>query len=162
MIKDHKFVDAYFTDNERTVVESVWKDEDENIRTLSIKAEEGNTNWGKLLKYIDIDLLHERTFKRIRALDDQLKTSVISIAKERGLIYDVDNINTDMYKAIAAVIFKDFNEEEDKEALFLYKLALFENDKIKNASNKELKTKLRKSKSLIEATKVAIDLVESN
>ena len=51
--------------------------------------------------------------------------------------------------------------EEDKEKLFMYKISLFEADLIKNCTDKELKTKLRRTKNIVEATKAAIAIVES-
>ena len=56
---------------------------------------------------------------------------------------------------------KPFNPEEDKEKLFMFKLQLFELDQIKSSTNKIKKAELRKSKSIMEALKVAIDIVES-
>lgn len=162
-MEGHKFLNAYFVNEERTVVESLWNEESTNlVREQIIVAEEGNAAWENLLKHIDIDTLHEMTFKRIRDLDEAYKDQVIAIAKERGMVYDIDSINTDIYKAIAKSLFTPFDANEDKEKLFMFKLQLFEEEHVKNSTNKALKTKLRKSKSILEATKAAIEILESN
>lgn len=161
-IPGHEFLTAHFSNNERTIVESYWTTPDgKEKRVEYIEAKEGDPNWENLLTHIDIDSLHEATYKNIRDLDNSYKDQVMQIAKERGMVYDIDSINTDIYKAITAAIFKPFNPEEDKEKLFMFKLQLFELEQIKNNKNKTQKAKLRKSKNIIEALKAAIDIVES-
>ena len=161
-IPGHEFLTAHFSNNERTIVESYWTTPDgKEKRVEYIEAKEGDPNWENLLTHIDIDSLHEATYKNIRDLDNSYKDQVIQIAKERGMVYDIDSINTDIYKAITAAIFKPFDPEEDKEKLFMFKLQLFELEQIKNNKNKTQKAKLRKSKNIIEALKAAIDIVES-
>ena len=161
-MQGHKFLNAYFTDEERTIVESLWEEETTGtVRAEIIEAKEGDAAWEDLLTHTDIDTLHEMTFKRIRDLDNEYKDQVIAIAKERGMVYDIDAINTDIYKAIASSLFKPFDPEEDKEKLFLYKLQLFEEDHIRNNTNKSQKSRLRKAKTLLEATQIAIELYEN-
>jgi len=161
MIDGHDFLTAHFTNNERTIVESLWVDPKTNeIREYTLQAVEGNEDWEALLKHIDIDTLHENTYKHIREQNQQFEDQVIRVAKERGMIYDIDSINTDLYKAISSTIFAPFDPEKDKEKLFMFKLQLFEIDKIKKSKDKDLKALLRKSKNVIEATKIAIQIVE--
>ena len=161
-IPGHEFLTAHFSNNERTIVESYWTTPDgKEKRVEYIEAKEGDPNWENLLTHIDIDSLHEATYKNIRDLDNSYKDLVMQIAKERGMVYDIDSINTDIYKAITAAIFNPFDPEEDKEKLFMFKLQLFELEQIKNNKNKTQKAKLRKSKNIIEALKAAIDIVES-
>ena len=58
------------------------------------------------------------------------------------------------------MLFKKFNKEEDKEKLFLYKLSLFEVSEIKESKSSVKKKKLRQAKNILEATKIAISIVE--
>jgi hypothetical protein len=163
MIDGHDFLTAHFTNNERTIVESLWIDpKTKEIREYTLEAVEGNEDWETLLKHIDIDTLHESTYKHIREQNQMFENQVIAIAKERGMVYDVDAINTDIYKAIGSAIFAPFDPEQDKEKLFMYKLQLFEVEAIKESKNKELKSKLRKAKDLLESTKIAVQIVENN
>ena len=161
MIDGHDFLTAHFTNNERTIVESLWVDPKTNeIREYTLEAVEGNEDWETLLKHVDIDTLHENTYKHICQQKQQFEDQVIRIAKERGMIYDIDSINTDLYKVIIQYLFKPFNSEEDKEKLFMIKLQLFEVEEIKNNKNKDLKAKLRKSTTPLDAIKTAIEIVE--
>ena len=156
-IPGHKFVRAHFSNNDRTTVESFWTDGDVE-RVEYIEAKEGDPNWENLLTHIDIDDLHEATYKHIREQNEVFEDSIIKIGKERGLLYDINEIDTDVYKVLAQCLFGPFDEEKDKEKLFLYKLQLFELDAIKKTKSKIKKKNLRQAKSIIEATKLAIDL----
>jgi len=158
MIEGHNFVKAYFTNNERTIVESLWVNDKNEVRILEIEAEDDNPSWKELLTYINIDNLHEATYNYIKEKNDDYYDTVIAIARERSLIYDVDTINSNVSVAIAKTLFKDFDPENDKEALFMFKLGLFEVPKIKDSNNKELKAKLRKAKSIIEALHVSCEI----
>ena len=93
-IPGHDFLTAHFCNNERTTVESYWVTPDGlETRVEYIEAKEGDPNWENLLTHIDIDALHEATYKQIRAQNEAFKEDVIKIAKERGLIHDLTNLN---------------------------------------------------------------------
>ena len=160
-IPGHEFLTAHFSNNDRTTVESYWITPDgKETRVEYIEAKEGDSNWENLLTHIDIDELHEATYKQIRSQNEAFEDNVIKIAKERGMIYDIDDISTDTYKVLSHTLFRKFNEKEDKERLFLYKLSLFEVQQIKESKDSEKKKQLRQSKNFIEATKIAMDIVE--
>ena len=154
MIEGHDFCDAYFTNNERTIVESLWwSKEDEVYRTHLIKAEEDNEQWKMLLQKISIDDLHERTYKRIAEASDVFKETIKDIAMNDDSIV-IGGSEDGLQLALIDFI---FNEELDKEQLFAFKLKLFEVDKIKESHNRELKAKLRKAKNIVECIQVAIE-----
>tara|TARA_Y100001937_G_C7023388_1_gene286540 strand:- start:110 stop:598 length:489 start_codon:yes stop_codon:yes gene_type:complete len=162
MIEGHKFVDAFFMNEERNIAQSLWVDEEGIERPVFVTADENDHQWKELLTYITIDDLHERTFKRNNQYSRDYKDFVIEMAKENKWIYDLDSLDSEMYKVFAKLLFKPFDPEEDKEVLFLYKLCIFENDVVKNSDNKQLKTKLRKSKTFAEATKHAVEFIENS
>jgi hypothetical protein len=157
----YEFLTAHFSNNERTIVTSYWGNAGETIE-ITVKAEEGNENWATLLEHIDIDALHEATYNHIRDQVTLFEDQVINVAKTRGLIYDVDTINSNMFNAVAKIMFKPFDAEKDKEALFMFKLSLFEVPEIKEAKNKELKAKLRKANSIVEALHIACEISLNN
>ncbi len=161
-IPGHDFLTAHFCNNERTTVESYWVTPDGlETRVEYIEAKEGDPNWENLLTHIDIDALHEATYKQIRAQDEAFKEDVISIAKERGLIHDLTNLNdVDTMNLIVKFIFGDFDAEKDKEKLFMFKLKLFELDKIKKSKNRSAKAKMRKSETLLNTIKTAVEILE--
>ena len=160
-MEGHDFLTAHFANNERTVAAVLWVTPDgKETREEYVEAKEGDDAWENLLKHISIDQLHENTYKHIREQNQLFEDQVVAIAKERGMIYDIDSINTDIYKAISAAIFAPFDPEVDKEKLFMFKLQLFEVESIKNSKNKELKSTLRKAPNLMDAIKIAIQIVE--
>ena len=57
-------------------------------------------------------------------------------------------------------MFGNFDTERDKEKLFLYKLQLFEADPVKQSKSATKKKKLRQAKTMIDATKAALSMVE--
>jgi len=130
MIEGHDFVDAYFINNERTVVEALWYSPTDDVyRTHMVVAEEGEADWNKLLETVNIDDLHERTYKRIKEQDAIFKETLIDIAKndDNSWVAYKDDLNKDALKAFIDVVFKENPNEEDensKEKLFLYKLEL--------------------------------------
>ncbi len=158
-IPGHEFVRAHFSNNDRTTVESFWTD-GKVERVEYIEAKQGDPNWDNLLTHIDIDALHEATYQHIKEQNAVFEESVIKLAKERGLLYDIDELSTDTYKLLSNMLFKKFNKEEDKEKLFLYKLSLFEVPEIKESKSSVKKKKLRQAKNILEATKIAISIVE--
>ena len=160
MIENHTFINAFFTDNDRTVIESLWENNDtKKIVPYHIVAEDNEPAYQKLLEYIDIDSLHESTFKEIKRKREARNSMLLEIAKQEGLMPAVGN-SPDFWKTYAAeMLTHEYDEDADKENLFAYKLELFNNEKIKNSTNREMKAALRKSKNFLEATKAALDII---
>jgi hypothetical protein len=157
MDSTHTFNTAHFTDNERTVIEVYWE-KDGVIRTENIPAKAGDTRYKNLMTHLNIDQLHENTYKFIRIQDEAYQNDVIRTAKERGLIYDVNSINSNIYKALVEVLLAPFDPIEDKEKLFMTKLQIFEVETIKSSTRKDLKSKLRKAKTVLDAFELAIQI----
>ena len=160
-----RFIDAYFTNNERTVVSILWENDKKEVVEETVLAEANEAGWENLLNQpeVTIDKLHERTVNRNREQRAIFEEQVVEIAKRDGLIYDGDIVNTDLYKMFVKTIFNtELTEKEVKEQLFMFKLALFELDKIKDSNNREMKAALRKAETLPAALKIACDLFESD
>ena len=160
-IPGHDFLSAHFCNNERTMVEAYWITPDgKETRVEYIEAKDCDVNWENLLTHIDIDTLHEATYQEIKQQNRRFEKDVVKIAKERGLLYDIDELSTNTYKVLSHTLFKEFDEEQDKEKLFLYKLSLFEIPAIKQSKSSAKKKRLRQAKNMLEATKIAISIVE--
>jgi len=65
-----------------------------------------------------------------------------------------------IYETLISLLFKPFDEKEDKEKLFMTKLKLFEVDQIKKSSNRALKAELRKAPTIIDAIKIGLQISE--
>lgn len=158
-----RFIDAYFTNNERTVVSILWENDKKEVVEETVLAEANEAGWENLLNQpeVTIDKLHERTVNRNREQRAAYEEQVVEIAKRDGLIYDRDIVNTDLYKMFVKSIFNtELTEKETKEQLFMFKLALFELDKIKDSDNREMKAALRKAETLPVALKIGCELFE--
>ena len=160
-----RFIDAYFTNNERTVVSILWENDKKEVVEETVMAEANEPGWENLLNQpeVTIDKLHERTVNRNREQRAIFEEQVVEIAKRDGLIYDGDIVNTDVYKMFVKTIFNtELSQKETKEQLFMFKLALFELDKIKDSNNREMKAALRKAETLPVALKIGCELFESD
>lgn len=158
-----EFLTAYFANNERTVAKAIYVNDEGNEIPFIVSAEKGNPQWEKILEKVSIDQLHENTYKYIKQSEENYKAEVMSIAKERGLLLDLDGANTDAVKGLLRLIFeKDEDDKVVKEKLFAFKLALFEFDEIKNSDNRDLKTQLRKAETIIDALSLGIEIVKQD
>ena len=158
-----KFLTAYFANNERTVAKAIYINDEGNEVPFIVSAEDGNPQWEKILEKLSLDDLHENTYKYIKKSEEDFKAQVMSIAKERNMLLDIDDMNTDAYKKLLSVIFEpDEDARLKKESLFAFKLALFEFDAIKNSDDKETKAKIRKADSTISALESAIHIIKQS
>ena len=162
MIEGHKLIQAHFCNDERTSVEMYWQhDDDENqqttVRVEYCKADESDEMYNWLLTQMSIDDLHEATFKHIKVQDEIYREQVIAIAKEDGLIFDEKSDATNTAALLANVLF-NYDENKQKELLFQFKLQVFDMDIVKEASD-AVKSKIRKSKTMVEVTQHVIKLL---
>ena len=159
-IPGHEFVRAHFSNNERTIVEAFWTD-GKVERVEYIEAKEGDHNWESLLTYIDIDALHEATYKYIKDTQKAFQNQAIQIAKDQGILQDYQD-KTVVNELLLKMLFEKDDSSDSKNTLFVFKLKLFELDFIKNYKKRKLKSDLRKAESIREVTKIAIEIFEQS
>ena len=154
-IPGHEFLTAHFTNNERTMVESYWVTPDgKETRVEHVEAKEGDVSWRKLLTYINIDALHENTYKHIKEQKEALVNAVAMYGKQNG----ISSGNGGSNEELISLLFTPFNEKKDKEMLFMTKLKLFEVNEIKKSNDRALKAELRKARTLAEAVKIGLQI----
>ena len=153
-LKDN-FLTAYFIDNERKNIEVQTTAEDKkSVFTTIIPYEENNPQYQALIKYMNIDQIHESTYQKNKTEQEQFEKSVIRIAEKSGLLLDKETLDTKFYPSLVNAIFKDIENEDH---LFALKLALFELEEIRNSKNEDAKKKLRQSKNKLDTIQAAID-----
>jgi len=161
-IPGHEFLTAHFSNNERTIVESYWVTPDgKETRVEYVEANPEDTAWKKLLTHIDIDALHENTYKHIREQSKVFAETAIKIAEDEGILKDYKDKNV-INNVIVDMLFNEDDTSESKNELFIFKLKLFESDFIKKCENRELKSDLRKALNMRQALKVAIEIFEQS
>tara|TARA_B100000927_G_scaffold93091_2_gene75141 strand:- start:3867 stop:4337 length:471 start_codon:yes stop_codon:yes gene_type:complete len=148
MIEGHVIVDAYFTNDKRTHLQTMWREESTGIvRPHNINVEEDPDQYNKFLSEynVSVDDLHERTFLRIKEMRESYEQQIIKIAKREKLIEDTEN--QDAFDVFTNYL---FSKNADNESLFKLKLLIFEQEHVKNSENRALKGKLRKAKTITE------------
>lgn len=165
-MEGHKFIKAMFSNDEKNIVESYWQNENDEVRVEFCPAEDGDEVYEMIKKHIDIETLHDETYEHIKEQDRVYREAILSLAKEEGYVWDIDQIHEktkfeQLAKISIKTIFDKLSESQEKERLFIYKLELFEQDKIKSSSDRELKKQLRQAKTIIAATKIACEFYES-
>ena len=158
---DYEFLSAHFSNNERTIVESWWKNRKGTDTVFEyIEAKEGDKNWEKLLTHIDIDALHEATYQQIKAQNQAFVSDIKRLVKKNGttVVHDIHDLND--INGMKLIVDFLFNSETEKEKLFNFKIKLLEVEGIKNSKKRSLKTKLRRSKTIMDAIKAAIEILD--
>ena len=163
MSNDLEYFNAYFANEDRTIVSSYWKDADDNIVSIAMSTEADDPEWINLLEQVTVDEIHENTWKYIKESEQAYKDQVIEIAKERGWLVNMDDGGTsDFHKILVDMLFEPFDENLHKEKLFFFKIHLFEKDVINQCKDKEAKKKIRRAGTFIEAIKAAIEILDAN
>ena len=158
-IPGHEFLTAHFTNNERTMVESYWVTPDgKEIRVEHVEAKEDDIGWRKLLTHINIDALHENTYKHIREQNEALEKAVAIYGKQNR----ISSGSGEIHEELISLLFRSFDKERDKEMLLMTKLKLFEVDEIKKSNNRALKAELRKALTLVDAVKIGLQIAEES
>lgn len=145
MLEGHKFVSAWFTNNDKTMVRSMWSDTEGTVRPFTVTTD--GPRYDELLRYISEDELHENTVTKIRMDRERFENVVVDIATSDGI--NVNEILSDENTTIDFIL-DWFDRNFDNEQLFKIKLRLFEREKVSNSDDRKLKADLRKAKTVYE------------
>lgn len=141
---------AHFTNNERTDIEVLLVAEestDDNLVVIpySIEAKDGDVDYEWLVSKIDIDIIHENTFNKIRKEREDFEATIKEVATKEGLIFA--NLNQEeVFNSIIDII----QTEIDDESLFKFKLKVFDIEAVKACKDRSVKAEIRKAKSIPE------------
>ena len=141
---------AHFTNNERTDIEVLLVAEestDDNLVVIpySIEAKAGDVDYEWLVSKIDIDIIHENTFNKIRKEREDFEATIKEVATKEGLIFA--NLNQEeVFNSIIDII----QTEIDDESLFKFKLKVFDIEAVKACKDRSVKAEIRKAKSIPE------------
>ena len=150
----NNFVEARFTNNERTWIEVLTNEKGDSLTSTHIEFDENAWQYKALMTVTDIDKIHEATYIHNEKQKKEFEEVAINIAKREGIVQTDQQDPT----KILNLLFND--QEADEDEMFALKIAVFEIDKIKDSTNLEAKKALRKSKSRLELIRGAIDLYE--
>tara|TARA_B100001287_G_scaffold97092_1_gene81609 strand:+ start:3613 stop:4131 length:519 start_codon:yes stop_codon:yes gene_type:complete len=162
MIDNHRFVDAYFVNNEKTVLKTEWLDESGTIiRPYIIEVDKDPDVYKKFMKTKDLELMeingeplkkitedwiHERTYNKISEQRKNYERELVKIAKANNEYNEVvtdSGLNHDLLLQYLDNTMKTSDKE-----VFTLKMKIFEKDQVKQSENRGLKAKLRKAKTI--------------
>jgi len=166
LLTRESFVSAYFTNNDRTAVEVLFKGTQEELNALAINLDSVDTEGNphplveRLFSIVTLDELHDLTYRKKRDESDAYMKMAVEIAKRKGLVIDPiayedtvvtgsneEKVDTKFYTYGLKLFFGiEFDEQKQKEDLFIVKLAAFELDIVRLCKDKELKAELRRAK----------------
>jgi len=157
MIDPKKIYTAHFTDNEQTTLEVLLGTEETGVfESMIIPYNPTEDNCKSVLGIIDMDKLQENTYVRKKSENQAMIDLAVQVAKEEGRVSLDPKYYSDLEKKEYYQRLIDFLLEENEESiedLFAFKIALFDTEKVKNAT-KATKSKIRKAKTALEAFKV--------
>jgi len=163
MFGNLKYVNAYFRDDERRSILTYWKENDSSDSIIDIEIDVNDEkSLNELLEYTSIDQIHENTWNYIKDSEEAFKETVVQIANDRGWLVNMDDGGTsDFNKILVDIVFDEYDENIHKEKLFFLKINIFEKDFIKECKDKDLKRKLRRASTPLEAFRVAIEIYDT-
>jgi len=157
-----KYVTSRFIDEERENIEVLWEREDGGFITTIVPADETARSYKELMKYADLDTIHDNTWDWINDQKKLIDNELHRIGRERGVIFDAPGgMSSEAFKILLKGLFADFDAVKNKEELFLLKLEIFELDFIQEFKGRKLKARLRKAETVIDAIKTAIEIYET-
>ena len=161
-----------YTDSERTTLRIFYENNGEQEYTLL--ESDPSRKWlvDQIYTLTDKDTIMENTYQRIKAEEASFKEYAIRQGKKEGYLidpvayYDSESnsakVDTKFYTQSIKLFFGPFNEEKQKEDLFVCKLAAFELDMVQKSEDKEVKSKLRKAKSPLEIIETLLEIRKSS
>jgi hypothetical protein len=158
-LKEH-LIKAYFVNEDRTVIEVLYTSKDfKETHSHIVEYDVNHPDCQALLKVMNLDDLHESTYKQKQEERQLFEEEAIKIAKKSGMVFDMNRLDTKFYPTMVKAIFEETDNEDH---LFALKLALFEVDTIRDSKNDELKKKLRQSKTKADCLINALTIVQES
>jgi len=130
-----------------------------------LPVDEKDDQFKALLEHFTYDEIMEMTYSYNKQAERAFEEQVMSIARKFDMLRMEDfGVTSDQFigKLIDVLFVEELPEDELKEVVFKAKLQLFELDKVKNSSNRSLKSKLRKAKTLAAVLHTMMEIEEDN
>ena len=146
-----KIIEAYYANSENDCVEVIYKQGEKAINHF-LKVDYNNQDFKDLIAEYDTDRIAGSTIARNRNYARQLSELVNAGIQSRTDTNEKVKVTVDDF--IDSIINFDNSSEQCAEILFALKVKLFENDKVKNSTDKDTKSLLRASKNPVEAIRL--------
>ena len=159
MIDPNKIYTAHYIDNEQKTLEvMLGTDEPGVFENMVIPYDPTEDNCKSVLGVINDDQLMENTYTRRKAEKQAFIDLAVSVAKGDNVNLDPVLLESDSgyWPKFVSALFTDIENEDH---LFALKLALFENEYVRECEDRELKADLRQGKTKAEVLSAALKIV---
>ena len=174
MIDLENIIDVHFVDNNYTLLELLYENENQELVSMTINiTDEEDPDVKKILEKFTIEQLIQKTYDYDKSQSTSFKRAVMQIAREEGQLegladYGDVNIAEKSPEQISAIIKfflsyifgEELPDPLNKETLFSLKLEVFENEIIKKSSKTKAKSLLRKAQTPFEVMKYVIEIID--
>ena len=156
-----RIVEAYYTNPELDTIEIMWSDGEKN-RSYYLKVDENDDQFKALLSEYSYENLDESTRARNESQRQVFRDAFHRYATEHGLYNHGGDAPTGEESQGSLEMLFDFRSDNavHKEILFKLKLKMFEQESVKKSDDKELKSAIRKSSTILGAIKIYADFIE--
>ena len=159
MIDSKKIFTAHYIDNEQKTLEVLLgTDTPGAFEPMVIPYDPTSENCKAVLSVINDDQLMENTYVKRKSESQAMIDLAINVAKGEGVDLDPVLLEGDSgyWPKFVSALFTDIENEDH---LFALKLALFENEKIRNSDDTDLKAELRQGKTKKEVLLAALKIL---
>ena len=159
MIDPKKIYSAHYIGNEQEIIEVLLgTDETGKFESMIIPYDPTEENCKAVLGVINDDQLMENTYLKRKAEHQGMIDFAISIAKADNVDLDPVLLESDSgyWPKFVSALFTDIENEDH---LFALKLALFENEYVRECEDRELKADLRQGKTKADVLSAALKIV---
>ena len=146
-----KIIEAYYANSENDCVEVIYKQGEKAINHF-LKVDFNNQDFKDLIEEYDTDKIAGSTIARNRNYARQLSEMV-----DAGIRAKTDNkikVKVSVDDFIDSLINFKSADKQSAEILFAMKVKLFEHEKVKSCTDKDIKSGIRSAKNPIEAIKL--------
>ena len=140
-----KIIEAYYANPDNDTVEVIYKDGDK-ASNCYVPVDNENDLYKTLIKEYSSEQISQSTLNRNKLYAKQVRDLVF--AQKTALVNQKHKTNIEDFVNILINFNGDIKEHLD--VMFQLKVRIFEQDTIKKSSNKELKSKIRTSKTPLE------------
>ena len=140
-----KIIEAYYANPDNDTVEVIYKDGDK-ASNCYVPVDHENDLYKSLIKEYSSEQISQSTLNRNKLYAKQVRDLVF--AQKTALVNQKHKTNIEDFVNILINFNGDIKEHLD--VMFQLKVRIFEQDTIKKSSNKELKSKIRTSKTPLE------------
>jgi hypothetical protein len=142
-IFSNKIIEAYYVNAEKTAIEVIYKDGEKAISHY-LSFDPNHPDFKDLINEYSLENILETTTKRLNAYREQLK-NVVQGYQQNALKNAEESLEKIREEVFSFLISFDESSKGHLDLLFTLKLKLFEIEKVKNSTDEEGKSSIRKS-----------------